>query len=126
MGRELAYDCWSCDLLCAASSPDLYRINFELVRFESLSLSHNLDDTASTELMLNKYNQGRFLVSLTSKSPAINVVTRSMIHGLVACGGEDGAVECFDMRRKSSVGIINTTSSSEDVDQEVTSLQFDH
>lgn len=40
-----------------------------------------------------------------------------MIHGLVACGGEDGAVECFDMRRKSSVGRINTTSSSEDVDQ---------
>ncbi|KAE8785863.1 Nucleolar protein 10 [Hordeum vulgare] len=98
MGRDLAYDCWSCDLLCAASSSDLYRINLE---------------------------QGRFLASLTSQSPAINVVTRSMIHGLVACGGEDGAVECFDMRRKSSVGRINTTSSSEDVDQEVTSLQFD-
>ncbi|XP_040252708.1 uncharacterized protein [Aegilops tauschii subsp. strangulata] len=98
MGRDLAYDCWSCDLLCAASSSDLYRINLE---------------------------QGRFLASLSSQSPAINVVTRSMIHGLVACGGEDGAVECFDMRRKSSVGRINTASSSEDVDQEVTSLQFD-
>ncbi|KAM0907651.1 hypothetical protein ACQ4PT_015964 [Festuca glaucescens] len=98
MGRDLAYDCWSCDLLCAASSPDLYRINLE---------------------------QGRFLASLSTQSPAINVVTRSMIHGLVACGGEDGAVECFDMRRKSSVGRINTASSSEDVDQEVTSLQFD-
>ncbi|KAM0844838.1 hypothetical protein ACQ4PT_056776 [Festuca glaucescens] len=98
MGRDLAYDCWSCDLLCAASSPDLYRINLE---------------------------QGRFLASLSTQSPAINVVTRSMIHGLVACGGEDGAVECFDMRRKSSVGRIDTTSSSEDIDQEVTSLQFD-
>jgi ribosome biogenesis protein ENP2 len=40
-----------------------------------------------------------------------------MIHGLVACGGEDGAVECFDTRRKSSVGRIDTTSSSEDIDQ---------
>ncbi|KAF7046046.1 hypothetical protein CFC21_055101, partial [Triticum aestivum] len=98
MGRDLAYDCWSCDLLCAASSSDLYRINLE---------------------------QGRFLASLSSQSPAINVVTRSILHGLVACGGEDGAVECFDMRRKSSVGRINTASSSEDVDQEVTSLQFD-
>lgn len=98
MGRDLAYDCWSCDLLCAASSPDLYRINLE---------------------------QGRFLASFSSQSPAINVVTRSTIHGLVACGGEDGAVECFDMRRKSSVGRINTASSSEDSDQEVTSLQFD-
>lgn len=31
MGRDMAYDCWSCDLLCAASSPDLYRINLEQV-----------------------------------------------------------------------------------------------
>ncbi|PWZ53180.1 hypothetical protein Zm00014a_042133 [Zea mays] len=45
----MAYDCWSCDLLCAASSPDLYRINLE---------------------------QGRFLASLSSESPAINAVTR--------------------------------------------------
>ncbi|CAL0308153.1 unnamed protein product [Lupinus luteus] len=29
MGRDITYDCWSCDLLCAASSPDLYRINLE-------------------------------------------------------------------------------------------------
>ena len=31
MGRDISYDCWSCDLLCAASSPDLYRINLEQV-----------------------------------------------------------------------------------------------
>ncbi|CAN6166404.1 unnamed protein product [Urochloa humidicola] len=99
MGRDMAYDCWSCNLLCAASSPDLYRINLE---------------------------QGRFLASLSSQSPAINAVTRSKIHGLVACGGEDGAVECFDMRKKSSVGRINIPAvSPEDYDQEVTSLQFD-
>uniref|UniRef100_A0A0D9WLA9 Uncharacterized protein n=1 Tax=Leersia perrieri TaxID=77586 RepID=A0A0D9WLA9_9ORYZ len=98
MGRDMAYDCWSCDLLCAASSPDLYRINLE---------------------------QGRFLASLSSQSPAINVVSRSTMHGLIACGGEDGAVECFDMRRKSSVGRINTAVSPEDFNQEVTSLQFD-
>uniref|UniRef100_A0A0E0L794 Uncharacterized protein n=1 Tax=Oryza punctata TaxID=4537 RepID=A0A0E0L794_ORYPU len=98
MGRDMAYDCWSCDLLCAASSPDVYRINLE---------------------------QGRFLASLSSQSPAINVVSRSNIHGLIACGGEDGAVECFDMRRKSSVGRINTAVSPEDFNQEVTSLQFD-
>ncbi|XP_022747784.1 nucleolar protein 10-like [Durio zibethinus] len=29
MGRDITYDCWSCDLLCAASSPDLYKINLE-------------------------------------------------------------------------------------------------
>ncbi|KAF4374454.1 hypothetical protein F8388_016005 [Cannabis sativa] len=76
MGRDIAYDYWSCDLFCAASSPDLYRINLE---------------------------QGRFLSSLTTQSPALNVVSRSKVHGLVACGGEDGSVECFDMRMRSSV-----------------------
>lgn len=41
----------------------------------------------------------------------------SAIHGLVACGGEDGIVECFDMRQKSSVGRISTLASTNDVDQ---------
>ncbi|KAK9091762.1 hypothetical protein Sjap_024939 [Stephania japonica] len=98
MGRDIAYDCWSCDLLCAATSPDIYRINLE---------------------------QGRFLSSLSSRSPAINVVSRSKIHGLVASGGEDGAVECFDLRAKSSVGRINAVTVNDDIDQEVTALEFD-
>ncbi|KAJ7972134.1 Nucleolar protein 10 [Quillaja saponaria] len=98
MGRDLAYDCWSCDLLCAASSPDVYRINLE---------------------------QGRFLSSLNTQSPALNVVSRSKLHGLVACGGDDGAVECFDMRMRSSVGRIDAIGPSSDVDQEVTALEFD-
>ncbi|KAJ9153240.1 hypothetical protein P3X46_026704 [Hevea brasiliensis] len=98
MGRDIAYDCWSCDLLCAASSPDLYRINLE---------------------------QGRFLSSLNTQSQALNIVSRSKLHGLVACGGEDGAVECFDMRMRSSVGRINAVAPAGDIDQEVTALEFD-
>ncbi|XP_004514900.1 uncharacterized protein [Cicer arietinum] len=98
MGRDITYDEWSCDLLCAASSPDLYRINLE---------------------------QGRFLSSLSTQSPALNVVCRSKLHGLVACGGEDGALECFDMRVRSSVGRIDAVGPSGDVDQEVTALEFD-
>ncbi|KAL2895876.1 Nucleolar protein 10 [Bienertia sinuspersici] len=97
MGRDMAYDCWSCDLLCAASSPDLYRINLA---------------------------QGRFLAPLTTQSPALNVVSRSKLHGLVACGGEDGAVECFDTRTRSSVGRINAVSTA-DEDAEVTAIEFD-
>lgn len=97
MGRDIAYDCWSCDLICAASSPDVYRINLE---------------------------QGRFLSSLNTQSPAVNVVCRSKVHGLVACGGEDGAVECFDMRTRSSVGRINAVAPTGDIEQ-VTALQFD-
>ncbi|CDP09542.1 unnamed protein product [Coffea canephora] len=98
MGRDMAYDCWSCDLICAASSPDVYRINLE---------------------------QGRFLSSLNTQSPALNVVSRSMVHGLVACGGEDGAVECFDTRARSSVGRINAVAAAGGIDQEVTAIQFD-
>ncbi|GAV56912.1 NUC153 domain-containing protein [Cephalotus follicularis] len=98
MGRDMAYDCWSCDLLCAASSPDLYRINLE---------------------------QGRFLSSLNSQSPALNVVCRSKLHGLVACGGEDGAVECFDLRMRFSAGRISAVAPAGDGDLEVTALEFD-
>ncbi|KAK4404777.1 Nucleolar protein 10 [Sesamum angolense] len=98
MGRDIAYDSWSCDIICAASSPDLYRINLE---------------------------QGRFLSSLSTQSPALNVVSRSKVHGLVAGGGEDGAVECFDMRTRSSVGRIDVVASAGDVDGEVTAIEFD-
>lgn len=98
MGRDIIYDSWSCDLLCAASSPDLYRINLE---------------------------QGRFLSSLSTRSPALNVVSRSKVHGLVACGGEDGALECFDMRARSSVGRISAVAPAGDGDQEVTAIEFE-
>ncbi|CAN7052138.1 unnamed protein product [Brassica rapa subsp. trilocularis] len=98
MGRDLTYDNQSCDLLCAASSPDLYRINLE---------------------------QGRFLSPLSTQSPALNVVSRSNLHGLIACGGEDGAVECFDMRMKSSAARINAVTHGGDAAAEVTAIEFD-
>lgn len=41
----------------------------------------------------------------------------SKVHGLVACGGEDGAVECFDMRARSSVGRINAVAPAGDFDE---------
>jgi hypothetical protein len=41
MGRDLAYDRWSCDLLLAASSPEVYRLNLEQV-CEPLSQKHLL------------------------------------------------------------------------------------
>lgn len=98
MGRDLAYDCWSADLLLAASSPELYRINLE---------------------------QGRFLAPISTRSSAINVLGRSPVHGLLACGGEDGAIECFDLRQKVAVGRIPTGGSTGNEVQEVTALRFD-
>lgn len=100
--------------------------------------------------------QGRFLSSLNTQSPALNVVSRrllpnrttvmipvsdlaiqklhallsstfaypgvlfynfSKLHGLVACGGEDGAVECFDTRMRSSIARINAVAPTGDADQ---------
>lgn len=98
MGRDIVYDRWSCDLICAASSPDLYRINLE---------------------------QGRFFASLNTRSPAVNVICRSPVHGLLACGGEDGALECFDLREKTSVGRIDVATHTGDTDQEVTAIRFE-
>lgn len=40
----------------------------------------------------------------------------SKVHGLVAAGGEDGAVECFDTRSKSSVGRLDAVASAGDID----------
>lgn len=97
MGRDLCYDRWSCDLLLAASSPEVYRLNLE---------------------------QGRFLAPLTTQSPGINVLGRSPVHGLIACGGEDGFVECFDLRQKASVGRVLAVGAGNE-DQEVTALRFD-
>lgn len=34
------------------------------------------------------------------------LVHKSPVHGLIACGGEDGFLECFDLRQKASVGRI--------------------
>ncbi|KAL2613245.1 hypothetical protein R1flu_024937 [Riccia fluitans] len=98
MGRDLTYDCWSCDLLVGASSPEIYRLNLE---------------------------QGRFLAPLQCQSPGVNVLGRSSVHGMVAAGGDDGAIECFDLRQKSSIGRINAAGSTDNPDQEVTSLRFD-
>uniref|UniRef100_A0A9I9DI69 Nucleolar protein 10 n=1 Tax=Cucumis melo TaxID=3656 RepID=A0A9I9DI69_CUCME len=99
VGRNIEFDYWSADLLCAASSPDLYRISLQ---------------------------QGRFLPPLNTESPAINVVSRSKLHGIVACGGIDGAVECFDTRTKlSSIGRLDAIAPAGDKDQEVTALAFD-
>lgn len=42
-------------------------------------------------------------------------LSSSNLHGLIACGGEDGAVECFDMRMESSAARINAATHGGDV-----------
>lgn len=54
-----------------------------------------------------------------SVTDAVTVLQFSKVHGLVACGGEDGYVECFDMRTRSSVGRINAVAPAGDIGQVV-------
>ena len=51
--------------------------------------------------------KGRFLAPLEAKCEDLNVVGISPTHGLVAVGGGDGSVECFDLRQKRSVGRLH-------------------
>ena len=48
--------------------------------------------------------QGRFLSPLESDATGINCAAISNTHGLLACGTENGTVECFDMRARERLG----------------------
>ena len=47
---------------------------------------------------------------------------QSPVHGLVACGGEDGFLECFDLRQKTSVGRIHAVGAGNE--DQVSNLPF--
>ena len=70
-GRDLLYNPTSCDLLVGACSNEIYRMNLD---------------------------EGRFMAPLVSSSPAVNKLALNPNHGLLATGGEDGIVECWDLR----------------------------
>lgn len=43
------------------------------------------------------------LMSAKTETSAV-LVHKSPVHGLIGCGGEDGFLECFDLRQKASAG----------------------
>ena len=51
--------------------------------------------------------EGRFLAPLPARSPGINACGISPSHGLVACAGEDGVLECFDLRQRLAAGFLD-------------------
>ena len=108
-GRDLAISKRTADLIVCGSSKDVYRLNLE---------------------------KGRFLAPLEAKCEDLNVVGISPVHGLVAVGGGDGSVECFDLRQKRSVGRLHacggdstlenrTEMSDSDEQTGVTCVRFD-
>lgn len=82
-GRDLAYHYPSCDLLVGGSGSEVYRLNLE---------------------------QGKFLNSLVTRSPGINVTAINPAHQLWSFGGEDGFVEFWDHRSRQSVGRLDISS----------------
>jgi len=98
VGRSIAYADNTCDLLVAGSAPEVYRMNLE---------------------------QGRYLAPLPSKSPAINCIEVAAAHGMLACAGEDGILECFDLRARSSIGSIDATAAAGGGVEELTALRFE-
>lgn len=78
-GRDMTYHYPSCDLIAVGNSNLIYRLNLE---------------------------QGRFLRPLSGSSPAINVCTLNPASGILAVGGNDGVLECWDPRDRSHLAAI--------------------
>lgn len=97
-GRDLAYSSYSAELLVSGSAPEVYRLNL---------------------------SEGRFLAPLQTRSPAVNACGVAPSHGLFACAGEDGGLECFDLRQKESLGWMDAAAAAGVDGQQLTSLRFD-
>eukprot|EP00216_Chloropicon_sp_CCMP2111_P005383 CAMPEP_0198239520 /NCGR_PEP_ID=MMETSP1446-20131203/4904_1 /TAXON_ID=1461542 ORGANISM="Unidentified sp, Strain CCMP2111" /NCGR_SAMPLE_ID=MMETSP1446 /ASSEMBLY_ACC=CAM_ASM_001112 /LENGTH=651 /DNA_ID=CAMNT_0043922123 /DNA_START=118 /DNA_END=2073 /DNA_ORIENTATION=+ len=81
-GRDLVYHRESCDLLACGSSSEIYRFNLHQGRFVSPNL--RAKDSSAFESM--------------AFSPA---------HGdLLACGGAEGSLECFDLRQRENAPVV--------------------
>eukprot|EP01029_Cantina_marsupialis_P022793 TRINITY_DN5589_c0_g1_i2.p1 TRINITY_DN5589_c0_g1~~TRINITY_DN5589_c0_g1_i2.p1 ORF type:complete len:668 (+),score=230.85 TRINITY_DN5589_c0_g1_i2:81-2084(+) len=101
-GRDMKYYPETCDLFVAASGSDIYRINLD---------------------------EGKFMAPLESISPAVNCLAMNPQHQLLAAGGEDGFLECWDPKTLKSVAQLNLAgqfnNTSSNANPEITALRFD-
>ena len=79
-GRDMAYSPMTCDLYCACSGSDVYRLHLE---------------------------QGRFLRPFETECPAVNKCELSLQHQLLGCAGTDGRIECWDQRQRTLAGALD-------------------
>jgi ribosome biogenesis protein ENP2 len=105
IGRDMLFSESAAELIVGGCTSDIYRLNLD---------------------------QGRFMKSLVSCSPGVNVLHQSPVHNMLGCGGEDGVVECWDPRSSTSIGTVDvrkaiTKGSGESVHNnvEISALQFD-
>lgn len=79
MGRDMVYDATTCDMLLAASSHELYRLNLD---------------------------RGQFLAPLATSASAVNCVRVSPLHGLYGLACDNAAVEFWDRRDRRRLGAL--------------------
>lgn len=70
----------------------------------SSSWPDSLDCQQILEYCRLNLEEGIFYEPLASKSPGINKLAISSVHGLVGAAGEEGLLECFDMRQEQCAG----------------------
>jgi len=51
--------------------------------------------------------EGRFYAPLAARSPGVNACALAPAHGLFAAAGEEGLLECFDLRARACAGCLD-------------------
>lgn len=100
VGRSMAYDAFSCDLVVGASDSAVYRFNLD---------------------------RGQYLAPFETEQPShlgVNAVARAPLHGLYGFGTESGTVEFWDRRDRMRVGLLRMVNEEIDSDFEVSSIKF--
>uniref|UniRef100_A0A6N2KUT9 Glutathione S-transferase C-terminal domain-containing protein n=1 Tax=Salix viminalis TaxID=40686 RepID=A0A6N2KUT9_SALVM len=78
---------------------------------------------AIVSFLLLKQYRDQIEIPLDGQTPeSFNSEHSHQLHGLAACGGGDGAVECFAMRTKSSIGRIDAVEHGGDINEATLSL----
>ncbi|GMH41351.1 hypothetical protein BSKO_09261 [Bryopsis sp. KO-2023] len=80
---------------------------------------------SESEIYRLDLSEGRFNAPLATRMSSISACGYSPSHGLFGCVGDDGILECFDLRQNTAVGAINAAKSSGAPDAGLTSLRFD-
>jgi ribosome biogenesis protein ENP2 len=100
--RSVAYHAPTADVLAVGSASEVYRCGSgrRCGAVQQLCIRASADTHAFAlhPCVRLSLETGRFLTPLPSESPGLNVARVCPTHGLLAAGGEDGALECFDLR----------------------------
>jgi ribosome biogenesis protein ENP2 len=78
----------------------------------------------AAELWRISLYEGRFMQPLEVQMPAVNALGVCPTHGMLAAGGEEGVVECFDARTQRSLSHHNVAAEMGCGQEDVTAVRF--